>query len=86
MEYLIIAMLLGLIPAAIADGKGRSFFWFWVYGTLLFIIALIHSLIMNPSTQEAEYRSLASGDKRCPHCAEVIKGQAGVCRFCGRDV
>ena len=23
---------------------------------------------------------------RCPHCAEFIRSQANVCRYCGRDV
>lgn len=35
--------------------------------------------------QEAEM--LASGQYReCPHCAELIKANAKVCRFCQRDV
>jgi hypothetical protein len=28
----------------------------------------------------------AGGSKICPHCAEMIKAGARVCRFCGRDV
>lgn len=27
-----------------------------------------------------------SNDRKCPHCAEQIKREAKVCRFCGRDV
>lgn len=41
-----IAFLLGLIPANIAKNKGKSFGLWWVYGTLLFIVAFIHSLLL----------------------------------------
>src|SRR5688500_196441 len=27
-----------------------------------------------------------SVDRKCPHCAELIKRDASVCRYCGRDV
>lgn len=41
-----IAALLGLIPASIAKKKGRSFGLWWFYGWMLFIVALIHSLLI----------------------------------------
>jgi hypothetical protein len=32
-------------------------------------------------------RTLARGETRkCPFCAEIVKREAVVCRFCGRDV
>lgn len=87
MEVFVIACLLGLIPAAIAHSKGRSFIGFWIYGALLFIVALPHALLMPADPQAIEAQRLSSGaHKKCPHCAEIVKVEAKVCRFCSREV
>lgn len=46
--FTIVGLLIGLIPAFIAKNKGRYFIKWWIYGTYLFLIALIHSLVMSP--------------------------------------
>lgn len=86
MEYLVVAVLLGLIPAAIAKGKGHSFGPWWLYGTLIWIVALPHAILVKPDQEALEGDALTSGSRKCPNCAELIKAEAVKCRFCNSDV
>jgi hypothetical protein len=42
----LLVMLIALAPALIAKSKGRSAFGWWIYGMLLFIVALPHALLL----------------------------------------
>ena len=73
MTYLVVCLFIGLIPAAIAYMKGRSFFIWWVYGAALFLIALIHAIVCEDQARA----------RVCPACAEHVRIAATLCRYCG---
>lgn len=49
-----ISLIIGIIPALIARKKGRNFFLWWIYGFMVFIVALIHSLLIKPLYQSSD--------------------------------
>jgi hypothetical protein len=79
MEILIIGILLGLIPAMVAQKKGHSSVARRVYGSLLFLVALPHALLLKHESKQVEQQEAPQGLKKCPFCAEMIKPDARVC-------
>lgn len=52
---LFFAAILGLIPGFIAKSKGYSFGAWWLYGFLIFIVAIIHVLFI-PNKKNIEQK------------------------------
>ena len=76
-ECVVLAMIM-LLPANIAHRKGRSFSLFAVYGILLWIVAIIHSIMMSSDKVKAEPDKY----KSCPYCGETVLKVATKCKHC----
>ena len=68
--------------------KGGSFIAGLLFSMLLSpLIAALILAVRKPDKEAIERRELARGRaKKCPHCAELIRVDAKVCRFCGKEV
>ncbi len=61
---LLIAACLAFIPASIAKNKGYSFGLWWIYGWMLFIVAIIHVIIIPDKHAQPNLSSVQSNNGR----------------------
>jgi hypothetical protein len=71
MQYVIPAVLLGLLPAYIASKKGRSFLGWWFFGAALFVVALPAALLTKEDTEAPERQKLGMSHRKCIFSAEL---------------
>lgn len=83
MAFLIFWLLCGVVSAVVASNKGRNGCAWFIGGMLLGPIGIVLILVASPNEQGL----VRSGTlKKCPYCAEMIKPEAKVCRYCGREL
>jgi hypothetical protein len=93
--YLFVNALLALPVAYVASEKGRSGSGFFF---LSFFFSFIVGILVVLALPRVESQSIAvessgsfarEGSERlfkCQNCAEWVKAEAKVCRFCGKDI
>ncbi len=80
------AVVCGMFCKNAAKEKGKDPDTWLMLGFMFGIIALI-ALVASPSTPRAKtsYTNIDE-QRKCPFCAEWVKIEAVVCRFCNRDL
>ena len=86
MEWILLWVVMAFVVAIVAGSKGRNGFGWFIYGFLIWPVALVHAICISTTLEHARYKAAADGLVACPHCAEMIRREAKVCRFCNRDV
>jgi hypothetical protein len=92
MELLLIGLAVYFVPTVIAYVRRHRntgaiaalnvlLGWTVLGWVIAFVWSLMHGEAAVPITAAA-----SPSERKCPWCAEVIKADARICRFCGREL
>lgn len=82
---IVFGLVFGLIGGSIASAKGGSEVGGFLLGAFLGPIGLVIAALLGSDEGKQQQRLVQGDSKTCPQCAEIVKREAKICRFCRHE-
>ena len=87
MGYFVLAILFAAITAMVSTSRGNSGTAGFFLGLLLGPFGLLIAIFSRKNIGAIEREEISTGQMRkCPHCAELVKSEAVICRYCRSEL
>lgn len=83
MRLILINVLIGLLSAVIAQGKGYPFIRWWINGAIWGPLGLLYVIFLKRREMpKSEQESLLA----CPHCGKMVLVDLSLCPHCKKKI
>lgn len=86
--WIVLWIMLSILVGAYANSKGRSGIAYTLLSLILSpVVGIFLAIAADPDFETIEKRAISAGKyRKCPYCAELVKKEAKICKYCGKEV